>query len=104
MINLKTDKVLESSVPIPLLVRADEVIEQATLLRRVSLVLCPFETCRMRQAMSEFEGEAENICSRCDFLILDPSATWRVWDFCSPNRPLNLLPKVANPRCDYFAA
>jgi len=40
MINLKTDKVLESSVPIPLLVRADEVIEQATLLRRVSLVLC----------------------------------------------------------------
>jgi hypothetical protein len=24
----------------------------------------PFETCRLRRAMSEFEGEAEKICSR----------------------------------------
>src|SRR5258707_9780231 len=25
--------------------------------------VCTFETCRLRRAMSEFEGKAENICS-----------------------------------------
>jgi hypothetical protein len=35
-----------------------------------------FETCRLRRAMSEFEGKAKNICFALSSSQFDPNRTW----------------------------
>jgi hypothetical protein len=42
---------------------AGNLIARITSNRAFSHGLGPFETCRLHRAMSEFEGEADNICS-----------------------------------------